>query len=153
MECVSGKSKQNHPPNAIPDWFTRAVRLGHPVGSGPCCGVRGWPVCWHGRGLHAHSRCPHSLRSCFRTEWSQDVLPHPLPPKPWSPCAHSLSLGNQIEVLMGRTRNERGSLVLLLSLTVLNFYLLCVCVCCSLQPWSQCVCGLPLQAGNLFIPT
>lgn len=52
---------------------------------------------------------------------------HP-PPKPWSPCAHCLSLGNQIEVLVARTRNEQGSLVLLLSLTVLNFYLLCVCV-------------------------
>jgi len=129
MECVSGKSKKNHPPNAIPNWFTRATWLGHPVGSGPHCGVGGWPVCWHGRGLYAHSRCPHTLPSCFRTEWSQqDLFPHPPPPKPWSPCAHCLSLGNQIEVLVARTRNEQGSLVLLLSLTVLNFYLLCVCV-------------------------
>lgn len=50
---------------------------------------------------------------------------------------------------------------------VLDFYLLCVCVCvrkcvhaifstnirCPFQFWSQCVCGMPLQAGNLFILT
>lgn len=44
---------------------------------------------------------------------------------------------------MGRTRNERGSLVLLLSLTVLNFYLLCVCVCVLFSPALVTVCLWP----------
>lgn len=54
---------------------------------------------------------------------------------------------------MGRTRNEQGVAWSCCCRWPSFELLFIMCVCCPLQFWSRCVCGLPLQAGNLFILT